>query len=114
MGREYTRDASEYGQQLIADAIGKIELSVSTDTTLLVSGVSADAKATGDAIALKADQTDLTALSDNVTTLSNNVNALISDDGITMMLFGKVVTIDANTGVVSLADPVVNDTPSEI
>lgn len=56
--------------------------------------MAADAKATGDAIALKADAEDVTAL-----------NALISDDGTTMMLFGKVVTIDADTGVVSLSDP---------
>ena len=34
---------------------------------------------------------------------------LISDDGETMMLFGKVVTIDPDTGVVSLADPDDND-----
>ena len=94
MAREYTRDASEYGQQLIADAIRTVGLSTQVDTTLEVEGMAADAKATGDAIALKADAEDVTAL-----------NALISDDGTTMMLFGKVVTIDSETGVVSLSDP---------
>ena len=34
-----------------------------------------------------------------------DLQKLISDDGETMMLFGKIVTIDADTGVVSLADP---------
>ena len=102
MAREYTRDASEYGQQLIADAIRTVGLSTQVDTTLEVEGMAADAKATGDAIALKADAEDVTAL-----------NALISDDGTTMMLFGKVVTIDADTGVVSLSEPVVEDAPAE-
>lgn len=33
------------------------------------------------------------------------IDGLISDDGTTKMLFGKVVTIDGETGAVSLADP---------
>ena len=34
-----------------------------------------------------------------------SIDDLISDDGTTKMLFGKVVTIDGETGAVSLADP---------
>lgn len=43
------------------------------------------------------------------TGISKDVAALkelISDDGTTKMLFGKVVTIDGTTGAVTLADPV--------
>ena len=38
-----------------------------------------------------------------------DVNELISDDGEVKMLFGMVVTIDQDTGVVSLAEPVEDD-----
>ena len=122
MAREYTRDASEYGQQLIADAIEKIAVSVATDDTLTEEGASADAKAVGDAIGKVSDDgnyikksatknvcenigildTRAKTNADAITTL----NGLINDDGTTKLLFGKVVTINAETGVVSLSDPV--------
>ena len=136
MAREYTRDASEYGQQLIADAINKVALSVSTDTTLSVAGKSADAKAVGDAIGKVSDdgnyikksatknvcenigildtraKTNADAITTNGTAITT-LNGLISDDGTTKLLFGKVVTIDAETGAVTLSDPVVEETTAE-
>lgn len=136
MAREYTRDASEYGQQLIADAIEKIAVSVATDDTLTEEGTSADAKAVGDAIGeVSADgnyikksatknvcenigildtraKTNADAITTNGTAITT-LNGLISDDGTTKLLFGKVVTINAETGVVSLSDPVVEGTPTE-
>jgi len=36
---------------------------------------------------------------------NKGISELISDDGETKMLFGMVVTIDGDTGVVSLAEP---------
>ena len=136
MAREYTRDASEYGQQLIADAIEKIAVSVSTDATLSVADKSADAKAVGDAIGKVSDdgnyikksatknvcenigildtraKTNADAITTNGTAITT-LNGLISDDGTTKLLFGKVVTIDAETGAVTLSDPVVEETSSE-
>ena len=41
--------------------------------------------------------------------LKDKLDGLISDDGETKMLFGKIVTIDADTGAVTLADPVEDD-----
>lgn len=143
MAKEYTRDASEYGQQLIADAINKVALGVSTDTTLSVAGKSADAKAAGNAIGavddkigavaedgnyIKASETkdvcenlgildtraktNADAITTNGTAITT-LNGLISDDGTTKLLFGKVVTIDAETGAVTLSDPVVEETTAE-
>ena len=119
---EFDRDATYGGQKEIAAALRTIGASVATDKTLSVSDKAADAKATGDAIGkvasdgnyIKASTTknvcenigilDTRAKTnaDAVTTL----NALIADDGTTKTLFGLVVSIDAETGVVSLSEPV--------
>lgn len=114
MGREYTRDASEHGQKLIADAIEKVALSVSVDDTLTVEGASADAKATGDGIA--ALGADVTGLQGDVTGLQGDVTelqGLISSDVSVYTLFGKVITFEQD-GTITWTDPEVEDSqPSE-
>ena len=50
-----------------------------TDTTLSISGAPADAKAVGDAFALKADDTDVTALDTRVTAVEGDVDDLKED-----------------------------------
>ena len=129
MSKEYTRDATEYGQLKIVEALQTIGASVATDTTLSVSGKAADAKATGDAIGSVASDGDYIKKSttknvcENLVILdtraktnadaialkadTSTVSGLISDDGTTKTLFGLVVSIDADTGVVSLSEPVV-------
>ena len=129
MSKEYTRDATEYGQLKIVEALQTIGASVATDTTLSVSGKAADAKATGDAIGSVASDGDYIKKSttknvcENLVILdtraktnadaialkadASTVSGLISDDGTTKTLFGLVVSIDADTGVVSLSEPVV-------
>lgn len=47
MAKEYTRDATEYGQKLIAKALEKIGASVAVDKTLTKEDTSAEAKAVG-------------------------------------------------------------------
>lgn len=107
MEREYTRDASEYGQKLIADAIEKVALSVSVDDTLTIEGASADAKATGDGIA--ALEVDVSELQGDVTELQG----LISSDVSVYTLFGKVITFEQD-GTITWTDPEVEDSqPSE-
>lgn len=126
---EFTRDASEYGQQLIANAITGIAASVSTDATLSQASKSADAKAVGDAIGkLSSDgnyvkksttknvcenigilDTRAKTNADAIGTAEGKITALeglISDDGTTKTLFGLVVSIDAGTGAVTLSEPV--------
>ena len=129
MAREYTRDASEYGQQQIADAIKTVALGTQVDTTLSVSGKAADSKTVGDTIGavddkigavaedgnyIKASETkdvceNLGILDTRAKTNADGISALsslIADDGTTKTLFGLVVSIDAETGVVSLSEPV--------
>jgi len=122
MGREYTRDASEYGQLKIAEALQGIGASVSTDKTLSTADKAADAKAVGDAIGSVASNGNYIKKSDTKNVCENlgildtraktnadaigTLNSLIADDGTTKTLFGLVVSINAETGVVSLSEPV--------
>ena len=128
MTKEYTRDASEYGQMKIVEALEGIGASVSTDKTLSTADKAADAKATGDAIGSVASDGNYIKKSDTKNVCENigildtraktnadaialkadasTVSGLISDDGTTKTLFGLVVSIDADTGVVSLSEPV--------
>jgi len=128
---EFTRDASEAGQKLIADAITGLGISVSasTDKTLTVEDKPADAKATGTAIGAVEDAVGAVAADGNYIKASetkdvcenlgildtraktnadaiSTLNGLISDDGTTKLLFGLVVSIDADTGAVTLSEPV--------
>ena len=130
MAREFDKDATYGGQKEIADALKSISVSVATDATLSVAGKSADAKAVGDAIGavddkigavaedgnyIKASETkdvceNIGILDTRAKTNADGISALsslIADDGTTKTLFGLVVTIDADTGVVSLSEPVV-------
>ena len=131
---EFDRDATYGGQKEIAAALRTISASVATDKTLSVSDKAADAKATGDAIGkvasdgnyikasttknvcenigildtrakTNADAIELKADASDVYD-KNTINGLIADDGTTKTLFGLVVSIDADTGVVSLSEPV--------
>lgn len=127
-GNEYSRDASEYGQLKIVEALEAIGASVSTDKTLAKEDVAADAKATGDAIGkLTANgnyikksssknvcenlgllDTQVKSNADAIAlkAAASDVSSLISDDGTTKMLFGMVVSINAETGAVTLSEPV--------
>ena len=106
MAREYTRDASEYGQQQIADAIKTIGLSTQVDTTLSVSGTAADAKAAGDAIsAVESD------VADNTTDIAD-LKELVSTDGTSYILFGKVITFEEG-GTISWEDQETEDEAEE-
>lgn len=130
MAKEFDKDATYGGQLQIVEALQGISASVATDTTLSVSGKAADAKAAGDAIGavddkigavaedgnyIKASETkdvceNLGILDTRAKTNADGISALsslIADDGTTKTLFGLVVTIDADTGVVSLSEPVV-------
>lgn len=120
---EFTRDATEAGQKLIAEAIQDIAASVSTDKTLSTTDKAADAKAVGDAIGSLASDGNYVKKSDTKNVCENigildtraktnadaitTLNSLISDDGETKLLFGLVVSIDAGTGAVTLFEPVV-------
>ena len=131
--KEFDTDATYGGQREIADAIRGISASMATDITLSVSGKAADAKATGDAIgSLAADgnyvkksdtknvcenigilDTRMKTNSDAIELKANSadvynkttIDGLISDDGTTKTLFGMIVTIDAETGAVTLSEP---------
>ena len=131
---EFDRDATYGGQKEIAAALRTISASVATDKTLSVSDKAADAKATGDAIGSVASDGNYIKKSDTKNVCENigildtraktnadaielkadassvydktTINSLIADDGTTKTLFGLVVTIDADTGVVSLSEPV--------
>lgn len=50
-----------------------------TDTTLAISGAPADAKTVGDRLALKADDSDVTALDTRVTAVEGEIDALSAD-----------------------------------
>lgn len=135
MAREFTRDASEAGQKLIADAISGIAASVSTDATLTQAYKSADAKAVGDAIGKVASDGNYIKAStaknicenigildtraktnaDAISVANGKISALeglITNDGTTKTLFGLVVGINAETGVVTLSEPVVAEEPT--
>ena len=125
---EFDRDATYGGQKEIAAALRTIGASVATDKTLSVSDKAADAKATGDAIGKVASDGNYIKASttknvcENIGILdtraktnadaielkadASTVSGLIADDGTTKTLFGLVVSIDADTGVVSLSEPV--------
>ena len=127
---EFSRDASEAGQKLIAEAIQGIAASVSTDKTLSTADKAADAKAVGDAVGSIASNGNYVKKSgtknvcenisildtraktnaDAISTADGKISALqslIADDGTTKTLFGLVVSIDAETGAVTLSEPVV-------
>ena len=137
MAKEFSKDASEYGQKLIADAIAGLNGSISAtlDETLSVTGKGADAKAVGDAIGSVASDgnyikksdtknvceniglldTQVKTNADAIGTASGKITALeglIADDGTTKTLFGLVVAIDAGTGAVTLSEPVVAEEPT--
>ena len=61
--------------------IGGVYGSAVTDTTLSISGAPADAKAVGDALAGKADASDLSAMETTVTAVEEDVSKLRSDSG---------------------------------
>lgn len=139
MAKEYTRDATEHGQQLIAKALDKIGASVAVDKTLTKEDTSAEAKAVGQAIGtIAADGNYVkksatknvcenislldTQVKSNADAIGNKANSsdvynktaidnLISDDGTTKTLFGMVVSIDAETGAVTLTAPQSEPTP---
>ena len=126
-GNEYSRDASEYGQLKIAEALEKMGASVSTDKTLTKEDVAAEAKAVGDAVGKLSSNgnyikksttknvcenlglldTQVKANADAIAlkASSSDVSALISNDGTTKTLFGLVVSINAETGAVTLSAP---------
>jgi len=137
MAKEFSKDASEYGQKLIADAISAFSGSVSAslDDTLSVTGKGADAKAVGDAIGSIASNgnyikksgtknvceniglldTQVKTNADAIGTANGKITALeslIADDGTTKTLFGLVVSINAETGAVTLSEPVVAEEPT--
>ena len=67
-----------------------------TDTTLSISGAAADAKAVGDALALKADDSDVSALDTRVTALESGSSGGLTADIKSALLacFAKVAWID--------------------
>ena len=76
-----------------------------TDTTLSISGKAADAKAVGDALALKADSSDVTALGTRVTAVEDDVDALDDDiDGIKEALFKTDEYSESVTKAVAVGD----------
>lgn len=124
MAKEYTRDATEHGQQLIAKAIEKIGASVAVDKTLTKEDTSAEAKAVGQAIGtIAADgnyvkKSDTKNVCENISLLDTqvksnadaigDVSALISNDGTTKTLFGMIVTI-SDQGAITLTAPESNE-----
>jgi len=126
---EFSRDATVAGQKEIADAIkGLGVIATPVDNTLTEAGQAADAKAAGDRITsletvvgdsedgLVKDVTSLATtvgdadsglvkgVADNASDISN-LQGLVSADGTTYTLFGKVITFE-NDNTISWADPV--------
>lgn len=68
------------GTAVASSDLGEYGGSAVTDTTLAISGAPADAKAVGDALALKADDTDVTALDTKVTVVEDKTDAVVDID----------------------------------
>lgn len=121
MSREFRSGNTEHGNSMIAKALEKIGLSVAVDKTLTKEDTSAEAKAVGQAIGSIAangnyvKKSETKNVCENISLLDTQVktnadaisgiNGLISDDGTTKTLFGMVVSIDSETGAVTLTEP---------